>query len=461
MRLVQVTISQEKQDAVIELLEERDFEFTLTDETSHRSYGAVVSVPVETDEVESLLDDLREIGIDHDGYAIISDVEAILSAAREERQEERDDEAEELIASNRISRDELHAQAIEMADLTPNYLFFTVVSAIVAAAGLLADSAAVVVGSMVIAPLLGPAVGASVGSIVNDDALFREGTKAQAVGLVLAVGSATLFAFFMKGTLYPNVDLDALQEVAARTNPGVLSLVVALGAGAAGALSLSAGASASLVGVMIAAALIPPAAAIGLGVVYNDPILAISSAILVLVNVLSINFASMGILWFRGYRPDHWFEAEAARKATLKRIAVLVIGIVVLGSFLIFTTIDLQQNAKFEATVDSVAEDSEVTVLSTDIAYETSLFSRQPSRVTLHVTMESNETATTLRRRIQTQTTLDPTIVVIRENAETSIPRDQSTTDISRPTQTDVTDPPVLYFRPYHAEIKTMTTFVQ
>lgn len=445
MRLIQLTIAQEKQDAVVSLLEERNFEFTITNETSNRDYGAVVSVPVETDEVEEFLDALREVGIERDGYAIVSNVEAILSEAREERQEEQDDEEDELIESNRISRDELRTQAAEMAELTPNYLFFTVVSAIVAAAGLLADSAAVVVGSMVIAPLLGPAVGTSVGSIVNDDRLFREGTTAQAVGLVLAVVSATVFAFFMKFTLFPTIDLTVLQEVAARTNPGALSLVVALGSGAAGALSLSAGVSAPLVGVMIAAALIPPAATIGLGLAYNEPVLAISSAILVLVNVLSINFVSMGILWIRGYRPDHWFEAEVARKATLKRLVILVIGIIILSSFLVFTTIDLQQNAEFEATVDSIAEDSELTVLSTDIEYETKLFSRQPKRITLYIVADANQTTTTLRQRIQTQTELDPAIVVIREDAETSDPGDKSTTDLSDPQQTAVIDQPSLH----------------
>lgn len=431
MRLVQLTISQEKRDAVIALLEECEFEFAFTDETSNRGYGAVISILVETDEVEEFLDTLREMGIERDGYAVVSDVEAVLSDALEERQEARDEEDEELIESNRISRDELRAQAIEMADLTPNYLVFTVVSAIVATAGLLADSAAVVVGSMVIAPLLGPAVGASVGSIVSDEDLFREGIKAQAVGLVLSVVSAAFFAVFLKVTLFPNVDLDALQEVAARTNPGALSLVVALGSGAAGALSLSAGASAPLVGVMIAAALIPPAAAIGLGFAYNEPILAISSTILLLVNVLSINFASMGVLWIRGYRPTHWFEAKSARKATLKRVAVLIIGIVILGSFLVFTSIDLQRNAEFEATIDSITEESELTVISTEIEYETHLFSRQPERVTLYVIADTNQSATALRQRIQTQTELNPTVVVVQENAETSSPTDRSTADRS------------------------------
>jgi uncharacterized hydrophobic protein (TIGR00271 family) len=307
-----------------------------------------------------------------------------------------------------------------MAALTPNYIFFTVVSSIVAAAGLLTDSAAVVVGSMVIAPLLGPAVGASVGSIINDNELFRESVKAQFVGLILAIISGAIFAYLMKFTIMPSVDLQALGEVASRVNPGALALVVALGSGSAGAFSLSTGESAPLVGVMIAAALIPPAAAIGLGIAYWNPILIISVAVLVLVNVLSINFASLGILWIRGYRPSHWFEQEVAKKTTIKRLGILIVGILVLSSFLVITTIDLQRNARFEMTVEDIATESNAQILSLDISYETQLFSRQPEVVTVHAVTETEQAADQLRQRIKEKTGLDVSVVVIRETAETS-----------------------------------------
>ncbi|WP_266080703.1 DUF389 domain-containing protein [Haladaptatus caseinilyticus] len=152
------------------------------------------------------------------------------------------------------------------------------------------------------------------GVFVNDNELFREGVKAQFLGLVIAITSATVFAVVAKLTLFPNIDIRALGEVAARVNPGALSLVVALGSGAAGAISLTAGASAPLVGVMIAAALIPLTAAVGLGISYGDSVLAVSAGILVLVNILSINFASLAVLWIRGYRPDHWFEEDLVRR---------------------------------------------------------------------------------------------------------------------------------------------------
>jgi uncharacterized membrane protein len=215
--------------------------------------------------------------------------------------------------------------------------------------------------------------------------------KAQFLGLVLVMTSATVIA---KLTLFPNIDIRAL------------------GSGAAGALSLTAGASAPLVGVMIAA--------VGLGIAYGDSVLVVSAGILVLVNILSINFASLAVLWMRDYRPDHWFEENLVRRTTLKRIAVLSIGILVLSSFLVVTSVDLQQNAKFESTVGTTAEESGLTVLSMDIEYRTNLFSRHPDQVILRVATNNDRAADALRRRIKQRTNIDTSVVIIRENVETS-----------------------------------------
>jgi uncharacterized membrane protein len=54
-------------------------------------------------------------------------------------------------------------------------------------------------------------------------------------------------------------------EVRERLAPGALSLVIAPGAGAVGAVPLASGVSSALVGVMIAATLGPPAAVVGIG----------------------------------------------------------------------------------------------------------------------------------------------------------------------------------------------------
>jgi uncharacterized membrane protein len=116
----------------------------------------------------------------------------------------------------------------------------------------------------------------------------------------------------------------------------------------AGVISLTSGVSTALVGVMIAVALIPPAATVGIGLAWGAPLVTLGSGVLLAVNVLSINLAALTVLWYTGYRPEHWFREEDARSATLKRIGTLVIAIAVLSAFLGGVTFDSFQRATTE-----------------------------------------------------------------------------------------------------------------
>lgn len=440
MRLVQMAVPPGRYDAVMELLEDQDLNYAVADETSAHGAETIISVPLETSDVEGFLNSLREIGIEKGGYAIITDVEAIL--AEEEKGTEKIEQTGakaplELFTSNRISREELQDEVTEMAAITPSYVFFTIISALVACAGILTNSAAVVVGSMVITPLLGPTVGASVGSIVNDEELFRTSILAQGFGLVLAVSSATVFAYLVKFTIMPTVNLQTLDEVVSRVNPGALSLIVALGSGAVGAFSVSSGASAPLVGVMIAAALIPPAAAVGLSIAYWSPVVLISVTVLLIVNVLSINFASLGVLWLRGYRPTHWYEQEIAKRATLKRLGTLLIGLLVVSGFLVTTSINLNQNAQFEGTVNEIITESDARILSVNISYEIRPFTRIPTAVTVHAETDSDQLADRLRHQIKNRTGTDISVTVVQETLDTSTPNNTTRQTTGAGTRTD------------------------
>lgn len=258
MRLIQTLVPDGKHDTVVDILEAEDIEFAMTKESSESGFSDIVYIPAESDDVEAIVDKLRDVGVEREGYMVITDVETIVSEQFEEKQDEDEDGGE----NDRISRDELRTKARNLSRSTTNYLVLTIISAIVATAGLLQDSAAVVVGSMVIAPLIGPAMASCVGTVINDDnnALFWEGVRSQAIGLAVAVLSATLFAVAYRFLLAPNLELLLIQQVAERAHPGLLALAIALGAGTAGALSLTSGADEALVGVMIAVALMPPAA---------------------------------------------------------------------------------------------------------------------------------------------------------------------------------------------------------
>jgi len=415
MRLIQTLVPEGKHDVVIEVIEEAEIDYAMSSETSGQGYSDILYIPAELDDVEEILDELRDVGVEREGYMVVTDVETIVSERFEEQND--DEEADE----ERISREELSTKAHNLSRSTPNYIIFTVVSAVVATAGLLEDSAAIVVGSMVIAPLIGPAMASCVGTVVNDNELFWAGIRSQALGIVVAVLSATLFAFSYRLLLVSELDLLLIQQVVERVHPGLLSLAVALGAGIAGALSLTSGADEALVGVMIAVALIPPAASVGLGIGYADPVVAGGAGILVLVNVLSINAAGIITIWSKRYRPTHWFDERQARRDTIQRFAAFILVILVLSSFLAVSSLDARDNAVFETTVQTEIESTvDGNVLSVEFNYQPQLLSQSQTGVVVHVNSQQRGLADDLQTAIEAETGKRLDVTVVYEDAEQS-----------------------------------------
>jgi uncharacterized hydrophobic protein (TIGR00341 family) len=350
MRLVQVSIPAGKRETVADVLEDEGVDYMLTDETSGREYTAIAYFPLPTAAVQPILDKLQEAGLGEDPHAVIIDAETDTSRQYTELEKRFSEENPEPAT---ISREEIRTEAREMTPEFPTFVTMTVISAVVATAGMLLDSPAVVVGSMVIAPLIGPAMGASVGTVLGDRQLFRRGVKYQFIGGLAAIGSATLFAITVRYGLLvpPETNILTISQVSGRLTPDFLSLAVALGAGVAGVLSLASGVSVAIVGVMIAAALVPPAAAVGIAIAWQQPLAALSSLVLVLVNILSINLAGLAVLWYLDYGPKSWFELNQIRSVMVKRAGILVVGIAVLSLFLGGVTYTTIQNATFQNQV--------------------------------------------------------------------------------------------------------------
>jgi uncharacterized hydrophobic protein (TIGR00341 family) len=354
-----------KRAAVVRALDDEGVDYVVTDETSGREYTAVATFPLPTAAVEPVLDRLREAGIDESTYTVIVAAETVISRRFEALEEQYEQDADR--GGDRISREELQAKADDLASGLGTYVLMTVISAVIATAGLLLDSPATVVGSMVIAPLIGPAMSAAIGTVVDDDSLFRRGVRMQILGVAVAVLAATAFAFALRSLALvpPGLDPLELAEVSERLAPNVLVLVVAVGAGVAGIVSLMTGVSATLVGVMIAVALIPPAAAVGIGIAFQIPRLVLGAGVIVAVNVLSINLSALVMLWYEGYRPQRWFREDDARAAFLKRVAVLAVAIALLSVFLGGVTYESYVASTTEADIRAAATD-ELTAIDSE-----------------------------------------------------------------------------------------------
>jgi uncharacterized hydrophobic protein (TIGR00271 family) len=174
------------------------------------------------------------------------------------------------------------------------FLIMNALATVIACCGLLQDSAAVVIGAMVIATLMGPITGIALALVDGNSVLFRNALLAAASGTFLTLSIGILFGITYR-------DSSLTQEFLARTQPTLLDLVIPLAGGAAGAYAcVSQRLSAGLVGVAIATALVPPLSVCGICFGRGDFSLSLGAFLLFLSNAVAIQLASSTIFWLWG-----------------------------------------------------------------------------------------------------------------------------------------------------------------
>ncbi|MEM7287107.1 MAG: DUF389 domain-containing protein, partial [Actinomycetota bacterium] len=161
-------------------------------------------------------------------------------------------------------------------------------SVLIAVMGLLADSTAVVIGAMLVAPLMSPVLGIAAALVMGWPQRVLRQVVISAVGAAGAVGLAALTALAFPGSVDPLPG-----ELVARTSPNLLDLGIALAAGAAGAYAqIRRAASDALTGVAVAVALVPPLAVVGITLALGELSLATGALLLFLANVAGIVMAA-------------------------------------------------------------------------------------------------------------------------------------------------------------------------
>lgn len=264
------------------------------------------SMMVKPDNVQTVLDALQQI-LDHCPTArvIVHGVDATLPQLEEETAQ---DPKENSAKNVGITREELFEQVEKSGQLTQTYLLLTLLSAVVAAIGMVENSVAAVIGAMVIAPLLGPNLALALGSTLGETALTRRAILANLAGLGLAVAVAFALSFLLDPTNSP--------QLSERTVITYGALVLALASGAAAVLSLLSGAATGLVGVMVAVALMPPAVALGLYMGWGQWTHAGQAMLLLFINITAINLSAKLVLVFRGISPRRWPDKSRAKKSS-------------------------------------------------------------------------------------------------------------------------------------------------
>ncbi len=182
---------------------------------------------------------------------------------------------------------QLRESLIRDSKLTQSYLVLIISSCLIATFGLVINSSAVIIGAMIIAPLMLPLRGLSFAALEGDLTLLRSSFTAIALGSIIAVGTSCLVGLAIN---LPSVG----SEVASRTQPNMIDLLIALVAGGiSGYAKIRPAIGDAIPGTAIAVALMPPLCVVGLTLSQAEWQLAQGATLLYLTNLIGISFACL------------------------------------------------------------------------------------------------------------------------------------------------------------------------
>jgi uncharacterized hydrophobic protein (TIGR00271 family) len=203
-----------------------------------------------------------------------------------------------------------------------------VAAAVLATAGLLLDNPTVIIGAMCVAPFLGPSRTVCIGGLFRNRRVFFRGLAKQLLGLLIVGAGLAYFITVVLRATVPGIEItpEALLRAMPTAHHVVLSVLIAVAAGAAASLALSADPHVvdtpwgqvidAVIGVEIAISLIPPACVMGIGLAFERLDVSRNAFLLLMVNVLGLDIiGSMLMLALRGVRGRYLALEKGIRRA--------------------------------------------------------------------------------------------------------------------------------------------------
>lgn len=216
-----------------------------------------------------------------------------------------------------LSRSVDHGEVVRDVEadgiLSARFIFMTVMSCAIAMLGLLLSSPAVVIGAMLISPLMGPIMLMGFSLCVLDYEEMRRSLMTMAVGVVAALIISIII-------VSASPLREATPEILARTQPNFFDLMVAIFSGLAGGYSVIHRKGATIVGVAIATALMPPLAVTGFGIATWNMVIAGGAFFLFMTNLLAIALSVTVLAWLHGF-------ASVESQGTATYQAMLVVAV--------------------------------------------------------------------------------------------------------------------------------------
>lgn len=211
---------------------------------------------------------------------------------------------------------ELFVTLRDNASASSAYQVLMVLSVLLALTGLYANSAPVIIGAMVLAPLMSPVVSLAMGLARTEPSLIQGSLRTLAIGVAWGLACGIVLAWIMPLEI-------PTAEMTARMSPTLLDLLVAVVSGIAGAYAhAKEDISKGLAGVAIAVALVPPLSVAGIGLGWADWSMAGGALLLLITNLVGMALAGSATFLVLGFAP--FKRARAGLGVTL--VIMLVIS---------------------------------------------------------------------------------------------------------------------------------------
>lgn len=250
-------------------------------------------------------------------------------------------------------------------------LWVLVLAVFVASLGLNTNSAAVIIGAMLISPLMGPIIGMGLGIGIYDFDLLRRSGKNFLIATIFSITTATLYFLITPVA-------EAQSELMARTSPTIYDVLIALCGGLAGIIALCSRSQRSgnvIPGVAIATALMPPLCTVGFGIATANWSYAIGALYLFLINTIFIAFATLiGAVFIMHFHKKVFINPD--REKRVKRIIYTIAFVTIIPA--IALTVGMVRQNTFERRVISFIQHEldfdNTTIVSSQIDFKTRSF---------------------------------------------------------------------------------------
>ena len=193
-----------------------------------------------------------------------------------------------------------------------SYFLMVMLSVLMATLGLLMNNTAVIIGSMLIAPVLYPLLGLAMGVVMADSKLIFRSLNTFFKSILLSVIAAAVVTLFV---VPGATNFQLTSEILSRTTPTLPDATIAIIAGLAASFALvKPTMSETLPGVAISVALVPPLATIGIGISTLSWTVTSGAVILLLANSLGIVFASVIVFSIMNFYAKKSIAVKAVKK---------------------------------------------------------------------------------------------------------------------------------------------------